>query len=167
VSAERLTNRSPAVGELSNRFREMLLLLRERSPGARADAFSVLREGGLSASQTFALLFLADVGPRAVSDIADYLGLSPSAASSLIDKLVNAGLLRRWEDQTDRRQRRVELSATGKELVNKIQDARAREFDRALGVLTPGARKKLESVVDDIVAELRHRRRGGTSSLRG
>lgn len=145
--------RSPALG-LSDCLCEMLERLLGRSPVELTRALAEQEVAGLSTSQAMALLFLSRDGPRAISDVADHLGLSPSAATHIIDHLVEAGLLRRWEDKNDRRLRRLEVSPTGAATAAQIRRARTRELDRALGALTPETRKKLEEVVRGILTEL-------------
>jgi DNA-binding MarR family transcriptional regulator len=133
----------------------MLHLFRERSHEAPSGIMLVLREGGVSTAQAFALLFLAEDGPRHVSAVAAHLGLSMPAVSHLVERLVQAGFLRRWEDHEDRRLRRVELTSDGRSLVEKIEDARTREFDEAFEGLSPAVRRKLQEAVDAVLAELR------------
>jgi DNA-binding MarR family transcriptional regulator len=68
-------------------------------------------EPTLSLPQLHALGFVRDNPGASLSDLAGYLGIGLSTASTLVSRLVNAGYLHREEDPTERR--RVLLSLTG------------------------------------------------------
>jgi DNA-binding MarR family transcriptional regulator len=53
-----------------------------------------------------------------VNEIADHVNLSLAAAGRTVDKLVGAGLVDRREDATDRRVKRVSLTADGHRIVD-------------------------------------------------
>ncbi len=52
-----------------------------------------------------------------ISQISDDMSITNAAASQLVDKMVNSGLLERVEDPSDRRAKRVTLSEKGREFV--------------------------------------------------
>lgn len=58
-----------------------------------------------------------------VSDLARRLGVTPPTASTLIDRLVERGLVDRREDPTDRRQHRCRLTAAGQELLARLYES--------------------------------------------
>ena len=65
-------------------------------------------------------------GPR-MSDLARRLGVSAPTASTLIDRLVERGLVDRREDPRDRRQHRCRLSPAGQRLAARFyESSRAR-----------------------------------------
>src|SRR5688572_5508843 len=65
-------------------------------------------------------------GPR-VSDLARRLGVSPPTVSTLVDRLVERGLVDRREDPRDRRQHRCRLSPEGQRIAARFyESARAR-----------------------------------------
>jgi len=83
------------------------------------------------------------VGLR-VSDLAGRLSVTPGTASTLVDRLVERGLVDRREDPTDRRQHRCRLSPSGHETIARFFDA-ASAHSRAL--LATMAEAELEAVV--------------------
>lgn len=114
------------------------------------------RASGLSMQQFRILMQLHHRGRCGISDVSEGFEISPAAASQLVDKLVQGGLIERAEDPDDRRAKRVQLSEKGKTLVEKGLRERYRwaeklehaltEMDRekivdALTVLTEAARK--------------------------
>src|SRR5512137_2432058 len=75
------------------------------------------RENGLSQSQVGALFQLRRRGSCAVSDLADHLGVTSSAASQMLERLVQQGLILRSEDPGDRRMKQVALTDRGEEFL--------------------------------------------------
>ena len=115
-----------------------------------------LRDTGLTMPQLSTLIRLHFKGACPVSDIGADLGVTTAAASQLVERLVQSGLLERDEDPNDRRVKQVKLSAQGRTLILKGVEARTRwmrgltdELSRdqqaaiveALTLLTEAARK--------------------------
>ena len=65
----------------------------------------------------------ADAGGLRVSDLARRLGVTPPTASTLIDRLVERGLIDRREDPADRRQHRCRLTPDGQELLARLYES--------------------------------------------
>jgi DNA-binding MarR family transcriptional regulator len=61
-----------------------------------------------------------DSGGLRVSDLARWLDVTAATASTLLDRLVDRGLIERREDPHDRRQHRCQATAAGSELVRKF-----------------------------------------------
>ncbi|GAA3029475.1 hypothetical protein GCM10010528_08730 [Gordonia defluvii] len=82
---------------------------------------------------------LMELGARgtalSVNELADAVQLSVAATGRVVDKLVGLGYTDRREDPTDRRVKRVSLTAVGHTFVTMAVDARAdalRAFTRRL-----------------------------------
>ncbi|SLM09752.1 putative Transcriptional regulator, MarR family protein [uncultured spirochete] len=81
-------------------------------------------EIGLSMPQ-IAVLFRLNGDKRcAVTELGDELGVSGAAASQMVDKLVQLGLVDRLEDPHDRRVRRLLLTQKGKTIIERSIEAR-------------------------------------------
>ena len=65
-------------------------------------------------------LFLLSQGPQRMGRIASDLGCGMSSATSMIDRLVGKGLVRRAEDPSDRRVVACRLTAEGDEVVERF-----------------------------------------------
>ncbi len=115
-------------------------------------------EAGLSPSQVNALMRLYHGKLCGVSDIGGHLGITSAAASMMVDRLVQMGLLERNEGRQDRRLRQLKLTEQGQALVERGIEARRAWMEsltsnltaeqqamiaEALGMLTEAA-KKLE-----------------------
>ncbi|MGH9101383.1 MAG: MarR family winged helix-turn-helix transcriptional regulator [Acidimicrobiales bacterium] len=84
-----------------------------------------------------AMVVLAGQGPQGVAALAGALGVSPSTATRMCDRLVRKGLVRRRAGRQDRRQVRLALTEAGRRLVDDVSDRRRGEIARIVGAV-PG-----------------------------
>ena len=83
-----------------------------------------MEDNELSPSQVGALMRLHYGGECGVSEIASHLGLTNAAASQMVERMVQAGMVRRVEDPADRRMKTLSLTGAGRSLVEASIDAR-------------------------------------------
>jgi DNA-binding MarR family transcriptional regulator len=103
----------------------------------------VLRSFGLSASQYAVLLLLdGDEGWR-LTDLSERLLLDKSTVTRLVDRLEQAGLVRRIPDRADRRVQRVVLTERGVEQRDCARAAHERSLARRLAALGPAEQRQL------------------------
>jgi DNA-binding MarR family transcriptional regulator len=95
------------------------------------------RDSGISMQQLCALFSLYHKANRGVSDIGDDLGVSSAAASQMIERLVQQGLLERSEDPHDRRVKQIILTIKARELMERDMLARHSWIDELTQLLTP------------------------------
>ena len=105
----------------------------------------------LTMPQAKTLFFLADE-PRRMRGIAGRLGVEMPSATSMIDRLVNKGLVERRQDPVDRRAVVCSLTPAGRDAVEKVWSVRAARTEALAAVLTT---EELEIVVPamEIMAE--------------
>jgi len=113
----------------------MYHMMRERSWIAKAN--------GLSMPQLGVLMQLHYHGNCGVSDLSDRFDITNAAASQLVDKLVQNGLILREEDPTDRRAKLLNLTEKGEELVRQGVDGHYRWVNQLAGKLTSEERAKV------------------------
>jgi len=83
------------------------------------DFLGFARERGLSMSQLGALFQIHHRESSGVTDLGDKLGVTSSAASQLLDRLVQQGLILRSEDPSDRRAKQLELTEKGRRMLRE------------------------------------------------
>ena len=83
------------------------------------------------------LVILASRGPQNLRSVAEGLGVNPSAATRLCDKLVSACLIHRTEDPADRRYLVLRLTTQGYELVQSVIDQRSAAITSVLAKMPP------------------------------
>jgi len=94
-----------------------------------------MRSSGLSMPQVSAMFRLYYRGTCGISDIAGHLDVTSAAASQMVDRLVQHGLLERSEDPDDRRVKQVRLTPAGRRVLLESIEARQRwwtELTRSL-----------------------------------
>ena len=122
----------------------------ERSNGS----IKVLADVGMTLQQMAALHILMFEGPMSVTALTDRIGLSLSATSSLLQRLVEQGLVRRVEDEKDRRQKVITLTPAGRKLIEKMMQSRLEELKGSVRHLSDAVRAQLAPVLRTIVEEL-------------
>jgi DNA-binding MarR family transcriptional regulator len=75
--------------------------------------------------------------------VADALGIHPSNATRLIDRLVQAGYLSRSDSSSDRRRIHLTLTRAGGDLVEEVMEYRRRAFERILRRMAAADRRRL------------------------
>jgi DNA-binding MarR family transcriptional regulator len=78
-----------------------------------------------------------------VNGLADSLGVGPSSASRLCDRLEALGFVERVTDPRDRREVRLQLTTPAKELLDKLTAHRHAVLTRILGDMPDVARAEL------------------------
>lgn len=92
-------------------------------------------------------------GPLLVSEIADFMQISRSAASKNIDKLVNYKLVSRKIITTDRRTASVALLKPGENIVNEFEKLRTKKQDIALAGFTEKEQRQLSKLLGKYVSQ--------------
>jgi DNA-binding MarR family transcriptional regulator len=78
-----------------------------------------------------------------VNGLAESLGVGPSSASRLCDRLEALGLLRRVADPRDRREVQVQVTAEAEQLLTEISRNRQRALEEVLARMPETARQEL------------------------
>jgi DNA-binding MarR family transcriptional regulator len=94
------------------------------------DLVQFTRNSGISMPQLSTLMHLEHGGGCGVSDIGVHLGVTNAAASQMIDRLVNQGLIERSEDPLDRRGKHIQITPLGRKLLKEAIEARRRWMER-------------------------------------
>lgn len=101
------------------------------------------RSTGLSMPQFSVLMQLYHKGACGMSEISERFEVTPAAASQLVDKLVQNGLIAREEDPHDRRARLLTLTNKGRKLIQRGIEERYRWVERLAARLTPEERARI------------------------
>jgi len=96
----------------------------QRMAASHAPEFS---EVGLTMSQA-KVLYLVQAAPTGLTELAGRLGVSVSTASELVDRLVEAGLVDRRDDPSDRRHVLLSLTASGSAGLDRMRELNAHQM---------------------------------------
>ena len=135
---------------------------REQLMAQVLDAVSRLRRGwicrlkqqgsrlGVGVGQLAFLRFLEQQGSLTAGEVAEHVGVAPSAVTAMTDRLCAQGIVERVRDTDDRRQVRLSLTNRGREVVghlirelrentlDRLDDRDLRDLQRILGKLEAG-----------------------------
>jgi DNA-binding MarR family transcriptional regulator len=117
---------------------------------AAADALAAVLDparGGhalrVSPTQLRVLTWLRSHPETNVNGLAESLGVGPSSASRLCDRLEALGLARRVADPRDRREVRVQVTSEAEQLLTQISHNRQRALDEVLARMPEVSRQEL------------------------
>jgi DNA-binding MarR family transcriptional regulator len=119
-----------------------------------AELFEMVAELDASFSQVKLMFLLEDGREHSIKETAAHLGLSLPAASRAVDGLIGKGYVVRRESAEDRRSRLIALTADGREVVEKVLQARLRTLEAFAEELTPEEREGLAAALLPIVERI-------------
>jgi DNA-binding MarR family transcriptional regulator len=97
-------------------------------------------EEDVTLAQYRMLVLLCGRGPQRVADLAQGLGVNPSTATRMSDRLVAKHLARRHRAASDRRSVRVGVTTAGRSLVDEVTERRRLEIGRIIEAMAPERR---------------------------
>lgn len=110
-------------------------------------AFRSIAETGLGATDFAILEALLHKGPMPVNTIGKKLLLTSGSITTAVDRLVAKGCVRRADHPDDRRVRVVELTATGRKLIEPAYARHEKDLDAIASVLTATERTTLVNLL--------------------
>jgi DNA-binding MarR family transcriptional regulator len=111
------TTGSEKIEGTADQFRRIMRMLRSTS---NEDWTSL----SLTRAQLRILAQLHQDGPAAVGQLASILGVTLPSITATVDRLVNAGLVSREDDPTDRRRVINRLTPSGTALIERLQEGK-------------------------------------------
>jgi DNA-binding MarR family transcriptional regulator len=119
-----------------------------------------LLDVNLTMSQLKVMIILGRLGGTSGQDLARRTGVSLATLTGIVDRLVAQALVTRREDPRDRRVRRLELTPTGNDLVDRVITAGEEHHQRLLQRLDPAALEVVARAFD-LILDAATRHRGG------
>lgn len=108
------------------------------------------KDSGLSMSQMGAM-FRIRHGSSGVSDIGDDLGVTSAAASQMLERMVQLGLIVRSEDPIDRRVKHLVLTSKGEEILHEGEQARQKWIEELADLMTVEEKEQALGVLKILV----------------
>ena len=105
------------------------------------------KASGLSMAQIHTLFRLHHAGMCGVTEVGDLLGVTNAAASQMVDRLVQQGLIARAEDPSDRRVKQLTLTEAGRSMVLDCIEARRHWMEQLTNALDAG---ELEQIIQSL-----------------
>ncbi len=115
------------------------------------DLMLYAREKNFSMAQINALFRIYYRGVCDVSSLSEEMGVTSAAASQLLERLVQQGLVERTEDPQDRRTKRIALTAAGQEIVQESIRARQNWMADLADLLTPEEKEQVSAALEILI----------------
>ena len=114
------------------------------------------RESGLSMSQLGALFHIQRSGSSGVTDLGDDLGVTSSAASQMLERLVQQDLVLRSEDPSDRRVKQIILTDKGLEVLRESIRARQSWLNDLAKTLSDSEKEVIVAALNTLIDKVNH-----------
>ena len=111
--------------------------------------------GGVTMPQYRVLVLLEDNGALSIGVIALELGVNPSNATRVCDRLERLGLITRTTSDQDRRSVLVGIAPAGRKVVAAVSAERRRELSRVVDQLDGSTSDLLIRALDEVTAAAR------------
>ena len=134
---------APAAAALPEGVREVLNSLRQIVRSLRVSSRAAEQRVGLSGAQLFVLQCLARQSPCSVNELAARTATDQSSVSVVVSRLVALGHVRRTTSKKDRRSVDLNLTRSGRALLESAPEAAQ---DRLIGSLCQLKKAELESL---------------------
>lgn len=122
----------------------------------------------LTVTHAHALAAITDRPGITQRDLGENLGLARATTSELVTQLAHRGWITQRQSTDDRRQRSIDLTATGRRITGDIAKARQSLMSDLLADLAPDDRSRLVDAVELLADTVhRHRTRGRTITESG
>jgi DNA-binding MarR family transcriptional regulator len=140
-------------------------LMQALSAATRRVRIELRRHSGpdLTVSQFRALRYVQRHPRSDLTTLASHLGMSPSSASALVERLRRAGYVDRMTDPVERRRMRIDLTASGAETVSRAERGTRAWLSGELDALSATERRELVGAVR-VLARLGAQHEGGGGS---
>ena len=114
------------------------------------------RESGFSMSHIGAMFHIHRIGSCGVTDLGDHLGVTSAAASQMLERLVQQGLILRTEDPNDRRVKQIVLTDKGQRVLDEGIRARQRWLDDLAESLSASEKESIMMGLNILIDKLKN-----------
>ncbi len=112
------------------------------------------RESGLSISHFAAIFHLYRNGSCGVTEIGEQLGVTSAAASQMLERLVQQGVVLRTEDPKDRRVKRIVLTDKGRRILEEAIRARQSWLEELAHSLSDSEKETVTSALTLLIGRV-------------
>jgi DNA-binding MarR family transcriptional regulator len=109
-------------------------------------------EDQVTPTQFRTLVVLASHGQTRLNKLAERLGVNPSTAQRSVDRLIAAGFVARRENDHDRREVVIELTGSGRDVVDQVTRLRRQAITGIVSAIPAGRRRDLVDALVEFAA---------------
>ncbi len=152
----------PEIDPLVTTLQEAFSIFRRR---LMRNLFSYAKGQGLTMPQLGAMFHINQSGGCGVSDIGNDLGVTNSAASQMMDRLVQVRLISRTEDPTDRRGKLLVLTDKGRQMLVEGNQANRHWLENLAQLMTPEEREQVRQAIMILIEKANQLEIGSSKEL--
>lgn len=115
-----------------------------------------VRESGFSMSHLGAMVHIHQIGSCGVTDLGEHLGVTSAAASQMLERLVQQGLILRSEDPNDRRVKKIVLTDKGQRVLDEGIRVGQRWMDNLAGSLSESEKESIILGLNILIEKLKN-----------
>lgn len=142
----------PSPDPLVVTLQEWFAIFRRRMMGS---IFVYARDKGLTMAQLGTMFHISQKGACGVSDIGSDLGVTNSAASQMLERLVQLKLVTRSEDPGDRRVKQIVLTDKGRQILAETNRAHQEWLDDLVETLSADEQEQVRNALVTLIAKTR------------
>jgi len=116
----------------SDLVEEIELTLRQIAKQVRRKGREILTDFAITPPQFDALIYLNEFGDLTIGELSSKLYLAYSTTTDLVDRMERNDLVERVRDSNDRRVVRLHMKDKGRDMIEKVLEARRRHLAQAL-----------------------------------
>lgn len=113
------------------------------------------RQFGVTMTQASVLMLLVHEGRKTMSEVAAALGVSKSAATQLLDSLIEKGFVERVQDDEDRRVAYVSVSRKGLQHFKRVRRGGAGRIMEVFDLLDDTELEQIETITAKLAERVR------------
>ncbi len=117
--------------------------------------FTYARDKGLTMAQLGAMFHIYQKGACGVSDIGSDLGVTNSAASQMLERLVQLKLITRTEDPSDRRVKQIVLTDKGRTILQESNKANQDWLESMVQTMNADEREQVSDALATLIQKSR------------
>lgn len=140
------------IDALVSTLQDAFAIFRRRMMG---NMFVYAKDNGLTMPQFGAMFHIFHSGGCGVSDIGNDLGVTNSAASQMLDRLVQTRLISRSEDPSDRRGKLLVLTDKGREILVNGSLANQKWLEEISRSMTPEEQEQVRQAINILIDKAR------------
>lgn len=134
----------PEIDPLVTTLQEAFAIIRRR---LMRNMFTYAKGQGLTMPQMGAMFHINQSGGCGISDIGNDLGVTNSAASQMMDRLVQIRYISRTEDPSDRRGKLLVLTDKGRQVLVEGNQTNRHWLESLAQLMTPDEREQVRQAV--------------------
>jgi len=143
----------------AHRVAEQMLALWHHCLSDASRLYAVLEELRIGLTDMKLLHHLSVLAePVTVKELAEHMRLSLPGASRAADALTKRGWLTRQEDAHDRRMKRLAITAEGRDVLRRVEEARMAGLEHVIADVPTVDLDRLSAAIDPILARLEERK---------